>query len=85
MLEPELETETESVPEPEPETEAGPEYKTELEIKQKLPVNITNPVFSFCKEKECTVCPIRHNPLFRFRAYEKVDSQMKYQLLLSNG
>ena len=70
------EPETESAPEP--ETEAGPGSENELEIKLKPPVNIANPVFTFCEEKECTVCPVRHNAI---RAYEKVDNQIKYQLV----
>ena len=74
---PEPKPETESAPEPELETEAGPE--TELEIELKPPVNIANPVFTFCEEKDCTVCPVRHNAM---RAYEKVDNQIKYQLVL---
>ena len=64
----------ESAPEPEPETEAGPESETELEMELKPPVNIANPVFTFCEEKECTVCPVRHNAI---RAFEKVDNQIK--------
>ncbi|XP_023343130.1 protein TsetseEP [Eurytemora carolleeae] len=75
---PEPEPETESAPEPELETEAGPESETELEIELKPPVNIANPVFTFCEEKDCTVCPVRHNAI---RAYEKVDNQIKYQLV----
>ena len=77
---PEPEPETESGPEPEPETEAGPESETELEIELNPPVNIANPVFSFCEEKECTVCPVRHNAI---RAFEKVENQIKYQLVNS--
>ena len=73
---PEPEPETESVPEL--ETEASPEYETELEIELKPPVNIANPVFTFCEEKDCTVCTVRHNAI---RAYEKVDNQIKYQLV----
>ena len=65
---------------PEPETEAGPESETELEIELNPPVNIANPVFSFCEEKECTVCPVRHNAI---RAFEKVENQIKYQLVNS--
>ena len=74
---PEPEPETESAPEPEPETEAGPESETELEIELKPPVNIANPVFSFCEEKAFTVCQVRHNVL----AYEKVDNQIKHDLV----
>ena len=50
-----------------------PESETEFEIELKPPVNIANPVFTFCEEKDCTVCPVRHNAI---RAYEKVDNQI---------
>ena len=73
---PEPETESVPGPGPEPETEAGPESETEFEIELKTPVNIANPVFSFCEEKDCTVCPVRHNALCRLRAYEKIDNQI---------
>ena len=90
--EPEPETEhapkpkpdTESVPEPEPEpeTEAGLESETEFKIELKPPVNIANPVFRFCEEKECKVCPVRHNSLNRLRACENVDNQIN-QLVIN--
>ena len=77
---PEPEPETESVPEPELETEVSPEYETKLEIELKPPVNIANPLFTFCEEKECTVCPFRHNAI---KAYEKVEKEIKYHLVNS--
>lgn len=79
---PEPEPETESAPEPEPETEAGLESETEFEIELKPPVNIANPVFRFCEEKECKVCPVRHNSLNRLRACENVDNQIN-QLVIN--
>ena len=80
--EPETEPETESAPEPEPETEAGLESETEFKIELKPPVNIANPVFRFCEEKECKVCPVRHNSLNRLRACENVDNQIN-QLVIN--